>query len=156
MQQKPGLISDTAGNKVPVGLESAYIYEIDGQPVNYLRGSLHLPPGQHRIRVWPIDTAPRSNQIVPDLARIAMEHIEVLELTIDIKPGYRYVFAASTNISRTRSVIGADTHRFPENKYVIPVLVREVPPADYAEGAMGLGLIGLTMALPALIAPAAF
>jgi hypothetical protein len=36
------------------------------------------------------------------------------------------------------------------------VLVREVAPADYIEGAKGLGLMGLTMALPALIAPAAF
>lgn len=155
-EQKSGLLRNTANTKLPPGLESAYIYEIDGAAVNYLRETIHLSPGEHRLRVWPVDNAPRSNQIVPDPVRIAMENIEVLELTVEIRPGYRYVFAARTNISRTRSVIGADSHRFPDNRYVMPVLVREVAPADYIEGAKGLGLMGLTMALPALIAPAAF
>lgn len=156
VEQDSALLSNTADEKVPPGLQPAYIYEIDGEPVNYLRDALHLEPGEHRIRVWPRDTTPRSQQMVPDLVRIAMEHIEVLELTLDVKPGYRCYFAARTNIYQTTSVIGADTHHFPPNKFVIPVLVKEVPPADNIEGAKGLGLMAITMALPALVAPAAF
>jgi hypothetical protein len=153
--RESGLLTNTILNKVPQGLERAWIYEIDGEPVAYTRRTFRLPAGEHTIKVWPLDNAPRSQQKVPDPTRILREEIVVEELTINIEPGYRYYLAARTNITRTTSTIaGTETYRFSPGKFIVPVVTRAAPPADYVEGAKGLSLFFLSMAIPAAIAPA--
>jgi len=153
--RESGLLTNTILNKVPSGLERAWIYEIDGEPVAYTRRTFRLPAGEHTIRVWPLDNAPRSQQKVPDQTRILREEIVVEELTINIEPGYRYYLAARTNITRTTSTIaGTETYRFNPGKFIVPVVTKEAAPADYVEGAKGLSLFFLSMAIPAAIAPA--
>ena len=88
--RESGLVTNTILNKVSPRLERAWIYEIDGEPVSYTRRTFRLPIGEHTIKVWPLDNAPRSQQLVPDENRILREEIVVEELTIDIEPGYRY------------------------------------------------------------------
>lgn len=153
--RESGLLTNTILNKTPPGLERAWIYEIDGEPVSYTRRTFRLPVGEHRVRVWPLDNAPRSQQRVPDENRILREEILVEELTIDIEPGYRYYLAARTNITRTTStILGTETYRFKPGKFIVPVVVKEAAPADYVEGAKGMSLFFLSMAVPAVIAPA--
>ncbi len=88
-----GIVTNTFLNFPPPGLERAYIYEIDGRHVPHTRRSFRLPAGEHTIRVWPIDSAPRSLQIVPDLNRIRREQIEVETITLHVRPGHRYYLA---------------------------------------------------------------
>ncbi|MGB5211990.1 MAG: hypothetical protein WBN31_11320 [Gammaproteobacteria bacterium] len=153
--RESGLITNTILTKVSSGLERAWIYEIDGEHVSYTRRTFRLPAGEHTIKVWPLDNAPRSQQKVPDPGRILREEIVVEELTINIEPGYRYYLAARTNITRTTSTIaGTETYRFRPGKFIVPVVSREAPPADYVEGAKGLSLFFLSMAIPAAIMPA--
>jgi len=153
--RESGLLTNTILNKVRPGLERAWIYQIDGEPVSYTRRTFRLPIGEHTIKVWPLDNAPRSQQLVPDENRILREEIVVEALTIDIEPGYRYYLAARTNITRTTSTIeGTETYAFKPNKFVVPVVVKEAAPADYVEGAKGMSLFFLSMAVPAAIAPA--
>ncbi len=153
--RESGLLTNTILNQAPPGLERAWIYEIDGEPVSYTRRTFRLPIGEHTVKVWPLDDAPRSQQLVPDENRILREEIVVEELTIDIQPGYRYYLAARTNITRTTStIVGTETYRFKPGKFIVPVVVREAAPADYVEGAKGMSLFFLSMAVPAAIAPA--
>ncbi len=153
--RESGLVTNTILNKVPSRLERAWIYEIDGEPVSYTRRTFRLPVGEHTIKVWPLDNAPRSQQLVPDENRILREEIVVEELTIDIEPGYRYYLGARTNITRTTStIVGTETYAFKPGKFIVPVVVKEAAPADYVEGAKGMSLFFLSMAVPAAIAPA--
>jgi hypothetical protein len=109
--------------------------------------------GEHTIKVWPKDDAPRSQQMVPDHTRIQREDIVVEDIVIDVEPGYRYYIGARTNITRTKStIVGTETYNFPSGKFIIPVVVREAEPADYVEGAKGMSLFFLSMAIPAAIA----
>ena len=153
--RESGLVTNTILNKVPSRLERAWIYEIDGEPVSYTRRTFRLPVGEHTIKVWPLDNAPRSQQLVPDENRILREEIVVEELSIDIEPGYRYYLGARTNITRTTStIVGTETYAFKPGKFIVPVVVKEAAPADYVEGAKGMSLFFLSMAVPAAIAPA--
>jgi len=153
--RESGLVTNTILNKVSPRLERAWIYEIDGEPVSYTRRTFRLPIGEHTIKVWPLDNAPRSQQLVPDQNRILREEIVVEELTIDIEPGYRYYLGARTNITRTTStIVGTETYAFKPGKFIVPVVVKEAAPADYVEGAKGMSLFFLSMAVPAAIAPA--
>lgn len=153
--RESGLLTNTILNKVPLRLERAWIYEIDGEPVSYTRRTFRLPIGEHTIKVWPLDNAPRSQQLVPDENRILREEIVVEELTIDIEPGYRYYLGARTNITHTTStIVGTETYAFKPGKFIVPVVVKEAAPADYVEGAKGMSLFFLSMAVPAAIAPA--
>ena len=155
--RESGLVTNTIVNQVPMGLERAWIYEIDGEPVTYTRRSFRLPIGEHTLKVWPLDNAPRSQQMVPDLARIRRENIEIESITIDVEPGYRYYLAARTNIVRTRStIVGTETYNFKGSKFVIPVVTKEAEPLDFVEGATGMSVFFLSMALPAFVVPAAF
>jgi hypothetical protein len=152
--RESGLVTNTILNYPPAGLARAWIYEIDGQPVAYTRRSFRLPAGEHTLRVWPLDNAPRSQQMVPDHARILRENIRIEEVTIDVQPGYRYYLAARTNIIRFKStIVGTETYDFEGGKFIVPVVVREAEPADYVEGAKGMSLFFLSMALPAAIVP---
>ena len=72
-----GIVTSTFLNFPPPGLERAYIHEINGRHAPHTRRSFRLPAGEHTIRVWPIVSAPRSLQIVPDLNRIRREQIQV-------------------------------------------------------------------------------
>ena len=151
--RESGLVTNTIFNKTPPGVEPAWIYEIDGRPVNYLRRSTRLPVGEHRIKVWPRDDAPRSQQLVPDTTRMQRENIVVEEIVIQVEPGYRYYLGARTNITRTRStILGTETYDFPSGKFIVPVVTREAEPADYVQGAKGMSLFFLSMAVPAAIA----
>lgn len=153
--RESGLVTNTILNKVQSGLQRAWIYEIDGEPVTYTRRSFRLPVGEHTIKVWPLDNAPRSQQMVPDLARILREEIQVEAITIDVQPGYRYYLAARTNIVRTRStIVGTESYSFDGGKFIVPVVTKEAEPLDFVEGATGLSVFFLSMALPALIVPA--
>ena len=153
--RESGLVTNTILNKVPSGLERAWIYEIDGEPVTYTRRSFRLPVGEHTIKVWPLDNAPRSQQMVPDLARVRREDIQIESITIDVEPGYRYYLAARTNIIRTRStIVGAETYTFRSGKFVMPVVTKEAEPLDLVEGAKGMSVFFLSMALPAILVPA--
>ena len=155
--RESGLVTNTIVNKVPLGYERAWIYEIDGEPVAYTRRSFRLPVGEHTLKVWPLDNAPRSQQMVPDLARIRRENIEIESITIDVEPGYRYYLAARTNIVRTRStIVGTETYDFKAGKFIIPVVTKEAEPLDFVEGAKGMSVFFLSMALPAVVVPAAF
>jgi hypothetical protein len=154
--RESGLVTNTIYNKVAPGLERAWIYEIDGEPVSYTRRSFRLPIGEHTIKVWPLDNAPRSQQMVPDLARVRRENIAIESITIDVEPGYRYYLAAKTNIVRTRStIVGTETYSFKGGKFIVPVVTREAEPLDFVEGAKGMSVFFLSMALPALVVPAA-
>lgn len=151
-RRESGLVTNTILNKTPTGIESAWIYEIDGEPVNYRRRTFRLPVGEHTIKVWPKDDAPRSQQMVPDQARILREDIVVEGITIIVEPGYRYYLGARTNITRTRStIVGTETYSFPTGKFIYPVVTREAEPADYVQGAKGMSLFFLSMAIPAAI-----
>ncbi|KPK61338.1 MAG: hypothetical protein AMJ59_02660 [Gammaproteobacteria bacterium SG8_31] len=151
--RESGMVTNTIYNKTPAGVEPAWIYEIDGEQVNYLRRSTRLSVGEHTIKVWPKDDAPRSQQMVPDRTRIQREDIVVEDIVIDVEPGYRYYIGARTNITRTKStIVGTETYNFPSGKFIIPVVVREAEPADYVEGAKGMSLFFLSMAIPAAIA----
>ncbi len=155
--RESGLVTNTIYNKVSSGLERAWIYEIDGEPVSYTRRSFRLPIGEHTIKVWPLDNAPRSQQMVPDLARVRRENIAIESITIDVEPGYRYYLAAKTNIVRTRStIVGTETYSFKGGKFIVPVVTREAEPLDFVEGAKGMSVFFLSMALPAVAVPAAF
>lgn len=152
--RESGLVTNTILNYPPTGLARAWIYEIDGEPVVYTRRTFRLPVGEHTFRVWPLDNAPRSQQMVPDHARILRENIVIEEITINIEPGYRYYLAARTNITRFKStIVGTETFDFPGGKFIVPVIVKEAPPADYVEGAKGMSLFFLSMALPAAVLP---
>ena len=153
--RESGLVTNTILNKAPLGLERAWIYEIDGEPVTYTRRSFRLPIGEHTLKVWPLDNAPRSQQMVPDLARIRRENIQIESITIDVEPGYRYYLAARTNIIRTRStIVGSETYNFKGGKFVVPVVTKEAEPLDFVEGATGMSVFFLSMALPAVVVPA--
>jgi hypothetical protein len=155
--RESGLVTNTILNKVPSGLQRAWIYEIDGEPVSYTRRTFRLPVGEHTIKVWPLDNAPRSQQMVPDLARIRREEIVVESITIDVEPGYRYYLAARTNIMRTQStIVGTETYSFRSGKFIVPVVTREAEPVDFIQGAKGMSVFFISMALPALLAPMAF
>ena len=155
--RESGLVTNTILNKVGPGLERAWIYEIDGEPVTYTRRSFRLPVGEHTLRVWPLDNAPRSQQMVPDNARIIRENIEIEEITIDVEPGYRYYLAARTNITRTSStIVGTETYNFKSGMFIVPVVTREAEPLDFVEGAKGLSVFFLSMAVPAAVVPALF
>lgn len=109
-----GVVTNTFLNFPSAEFQRAYIYEIDGELVPHTRRSFRLPAGEHTIRVWPIDSAPRSLQMVPDTVRIRRENISVESITINVQPGHRYFLAARTNVVYTRSTIpGADSFRFP-------------------------------------------
>lgn len=152
--RESGLVTNTILKYPPPGLERAWIYEIDGEPVVYTRRTFRLPIGEHTFRVWPLDNAPRSQQMVPDHARIRRENILIEEIKINIEPGYRYYLAARTNITRVRStIVGTETYNFASGKFIIPVVVKEAPPADYIEGAKGMSLFFLSMAVPAAVVP---
>jgi hypothetical protein len=150
--RESGMVTNTILNKTPPGVESAWIYEIDGERVNYLRRSFRLPIGEHTIKVWPKDDAPRSQQMVPDETRILREEIVVEEMVVTVEPGYRYYLGARTNITRTRStIVGTETYNFPSGKFIIPEITREAAPADYVQGAKGMSVFLLSMAIPAAI-----
>lgn len=155
--RESGLVTNTILHYPPSGLERAWIYEIDGEPVNYHRRTFRLPIGEHTIRVWPKDSAALNNRMVPDRTRIIRENITVESITINVEPGYRYYLAARTNIVRTRSTIpGTDVTTFPTQKFVIPVVSREAEPLDFVEGVTGLGLFAAPLIIAPLAAPAAF
>jgi hypothetical protein len=152
-----GVVTNTFLNFPPPGLQRAYIYEIDGKHVPHTRRSFRLPAGEHTIRVWPIDTAPRALQIVPDLARIRRERIEVESITIDVKPGHRYFLAARTNVVSAKSTIpGADIHQFPDQKFVIPVVSDTAEPVDLEEASIGVALFLLPLVVAPMVVPALF
>ena len=48
-----GMLSETAGKRVPSGFTAAVIYEIDGERVFYGRGRHRVTAGSHVVRVWP-------------------------------------------------------------------------------------------------------
>jgi hypothetical protein len=152
-----GVITNTFLNFPPPGLERAYIYEIDGKHVPHTRRSFRLPAGEHTIRVWPIDSAPRSLQIVPDLTRIRREQIEVESITIDVKPGHRYFVAARTNVVSAKSTIpGSDTYQFPDQKFIVPVVSDMVEPVDLEEASIGVALFALPLIMAPMVVPAMF
>ena len=152
-----GVITNTFLNFPPPGLERAYIYEIDGKHVPHTRRSFRLPAGEHTIRVWPIDSAPRSLQIVPDLTRIRREQIEVESITIDVKPGHRYFVAARTNVVSAKSTIpGSDTYQFPDQKFIVPVVSDMVEPVDLEEASIGVALFALPLIMAPMVIPAMF
>jgi len=71
-----------------------------------------------------------------------------------VRPGYRYYLAARTNITRFRStIVGTETYDFEGGKFIVPVVVREAEPADYVQGAKGMSLFFLSLALPAAVVP---
>lgn len=152
-----GVVTNTFLNFPSPGLERAYIYEIDGKHVPHTRRSFRLPAGEHTIRVWPIDSAPRSLQIVPDLTRIRREQIEVESITIDVRPGHRYFLAARTNVVSARSTIpGADTYQFPDQKFIVPVVSDRVEPVDLEEASIGVALFALPLIVAPMVVPAMF
>jgi hypothetical protein len=152
-----GVVTNTFLNFPSAGMERAYIYEIDGEHVPHTRRSFRLPAGEHTIRVWPIDSAPRSLQIVPDTVRIRRENISVESITIDVQPGHRYFLAARTNVVYTRSTIpGADTHRFPGGKFIVPVVSDTVEPVILEEATKGLALFFLPLVVAPMVVPAFF
>ncbi len=152
-----GIVTNTFLNFPPSGLERAYIYEIDGRHVPHTRRSFRLPAGEHTIRVWPIDSAPRSLQIVPDLNRIRREQIEVEAITLHVRPGHRYYLAARTNVVSAKSTIaGADVHEFPEQKFIVPVVSDTVEPADLEQASIGVALFALPLIVAPMVVPALF
>lgn len=135
------LVSFTVGHKLPTGRHPAYVFEIDGQPVNPWRGTYRLSAGKHEIRVWPDLGVPDYQQLIPDPALVAREQITVEAIEIEVWEGHRYYLAARTNVTRTRVSTGGEVHAFPRRKFVVPVVsavVRPVPVTEAAKGIAGL------------------
>jgi len=152
-----GVVTNTFLNFPSPEFQRAYIYEIDGEHVPHTRRSFRLPAGEHTLRVWPIDSAPRSLQIVPDTVRIRRENITVESITIDVQPGHRYFLAARTNVVYTRSTIpGADSYRFPGGKFIVPVVSDTVEPVVLEEASKGLALFFLPLVVAPMVVPALF
>lgn len=135
-----GRVTNTIGELTPGDVEPAHIYEIDGEPVMYQRRSFVLEPGEHRIRVWPEGPPQR---MVPDLAAIEEENIQVDTITLRVQAGHRYLLGARITTSRTLvSVTTAEDTRTEYGEWqktVEPVVVKEVPPVELEEAVKSFG-----------------
>lgn len=123
------LVVNSIGETMPPDVQPAHIYEIDGEPVPYQRRSYILEPGRHLVRVWPEGPAQR---MVPDVAAIEEEKIQVDAIELDVEAGHRYLLGA--RVTRTRTLVSVATVDGVKEEYgdwektVEPVLVKDVPP----------------------------
>ena len=152
-----GLVTNTQGESFNAPMSPAWIYELDGEPVAYTKRSHRLSAGKHTIRVWPIDSAPQGQVMVPDTTMIFRDKIEVEALEFTVKPGYRYYFAARTNITQTTATTaGVERYEFEKQKFIVPAIVSIVEPVELEEAAKGLGAFFGLLALGPLLGAALF
>ena len=153
-----GAVSNSVDENPPRGTVSAYIYEIDGEPVHWASRTFSLTPGVHTIRVWPVGPAQR---MVPDMEMIEREAIEVDALELEVVAGYRYVLAAEW--IQSREVVTLISEEYTETiegewmKTVQPVVIRTLQPPTWEAAAEGAaGFFGSLLLGPLLGGGAAF
>lgn len=127
-EEAKGLLTQTAGDRVPAGLEPATIYEIDGERVHVRRSHL-IGTGSHTVRVWPEQHGPRSSMPSPaDQAR--REGIRVVGLDVEIVEGERVYLAAKRYQYQTfvEDPWGLRHPLGPPRDAIVPVVVMKVSP----------------------------
>ena len=146
------IVKNSIRLKAPAGTQSAYIYEIDGEPVSYLKNAHILPPGKHTFRVWPKQGMGEGLVMIPDTVKIAREEITVGSIEIELKSGFHYWLGARSVVGRT--AIEADSDRLVSdpNSYISPVLLRAIEPKTLEEGAKGMSVFFGLLALGPLAA----
>ena len=146
------VVKNSVKLKAPAGTQSAYIYEIDGEPVSYLKNAHILPPGKHTFRVWPKEGMGEGLVMIPDRVRIARDEITVGLIEIDLQPGFHYWLGARSVVGRT--TIEADSDRLVSdpNSYISPVLLKAMQPKTLEEGAKGMSVFFGLLALGPLAA----
>lgn len=85
-----GTVVSTVGESVPLGLEPAYIVEIDGRLQSHAQRSFPLAPGIHVIRVAPHVAGPTHQ--VPTQRAMVM-HIRNDPLELEVRAGWVYRIA---------------------------------------------------------------
>ena len=122
-QEKPdtGLLSETAGGPVPEGMVPAYIYEIDGRPVLYGRGTHRVVAGEHTLRVWPERYGPRSE--TPNAERLNIE-----PMTLAVESGNRYYIAAVVRRHRIYARHRELEPLGPWQRTILPVIAQTADP----------------------------
>jgi hypothetical protein len=141
------IVKNSIGLRVPAGTESAYIYEIDGEPVSYQKAAHILSPGKHTFRVWPQADMGKSLVMIPDTVKIAREEITVGLIEVDLKSGFYYWLGARTNVGRTFIEADAERIAFDPIKYISPVLLKAMKPKTLQEGAKGMSVFFGILAL---------
>lgn len=120
-----GMLSETAGKRLPAGFTTAVIYEIDGERVFYGRGQHRVTAGRHVVRVWPESHGPRSATPIPG-AHANAEGIRVEPLVINVEEGARYYVAAIVRRHRVFTDDGRSaTPLGPWRTTILPVVVRD-------------------------------
>ncbi len=141
---------------LPSGLVPAYVWEIDGVRVHHETPRHPVPPGPHRVRVWP-NTTESLFRLVPDPIEVDWDRIEVEFLEVVVEPGHSYVLAARRDRFEVRSTLPGgrvDTSGWRDS--ITPVVVSAEPPATLVEAAKGFGWIVLVLGASALIVPLFF
>jgi hypothetical protein len=120
-----GMLSETAGLRIPEGLTRAVIYEIDGERVFYGRGTHPVEPGVHYVRVWPEQAGPRSGTPIPG-AHAGAERINAEILEITVQPGAHYYIGAMVRRHRVYAGGGESAEALgPWQTTILPVVVRD-------------------------------
>jgi hypothetical protein len=146
------IVKNSIKLKAPAGTESAYIYEIDGEPVSYLKDAHILSPGKHTFRVWPKLGMGEKLVMIPDRVKIARDEITVGSIEIELKPGFHYWLGARSVVGRTTIEAGIDSLVSDPNNYISPVLLKAIEPKTLEEGAKGMSVFFGLLALGPLAA----
>jgi hypothetical protein len=85
-----GVVLNTVGQPLPMGLEGAFIVEIDGEFVNWNQSGHRLAPGPHVIRVIPWVQGP--SQQTPTAEAMAT-HYANTPVTVEVVAGRTYRIA---------------------------------------------------------------
>lgn len=133
--------------KTPAGTESAYIYEIDGEPVSYLKDAHILSPGKHTFRVWPKLGMGEKLVMILDMVKIARDEIRVGSIEIELKSRFHYWLGARSVIGRTTIEAGADSLVSDPNSFISPVLLKAIESKTLGEGARGMSVFFGLLAL---------
>jgi len=85
-----GVVLSTVGQPLPMGLEGAFIVEIDGEFVNWNQSGHRLAPGPHVIRVIPWVQGP--SQQTPTAEAMATLYANS-PVTVEVQAGRSYRIA---------------------------------------------------------------
>lgn len=146
------IVKNSIRLKAPAGTQSAYIYEIDGEPVSYQKDAHILPPGKHTFRVWPKFGMGEGLTMIPDRVKIARDEITVGSIEIELQSGFHYWLGARSVVGRTAIEADADRLVSDPNSYISPVLLKAIEPKTLEEGAKGMSVFFGLLALGPLAA----